>query len=424
MKYISLFSGIEAASVAWEPLGWEPVAFCEIDEFPSAVLAHRFPHVPNLGDITKVDWSDYVGAADLIVGGSPCQSFSVAGKREGLQGESGLMFEYIRAVREVRPRWFIWENVPGALSSEKGAAFHQLLSEMAELGYGLAWRVLDAQFFGVAQRRRRVFLVGSLGDQRAAEVLFEPDCLRWDHPSSREKREALTRASQQRAAEGGCDCLTPWDVQSMRVYSPDGSWPTLYAGSETSGLQRMSVLTGQCRAFSFDSLASNSMKSSNPHSGCREVDVAKTVDTTNPCPSKNQGGIAVLEPAPALEVLAFNTTCITSPANGNKPQFGDPCHTLAAQDHPPAIVMASGQANAEIEYDMTPAQAARQYKDPQIVCVTQYGDDLAGTLTARHDSSPCADRGQNIVCVADDNVNAAIDDDLCGSLKVGGVSLT
>ena len=107
MRYISLFSGIEAATVAWEPLGWEPVAFCEIDEFPSAVLEYRFPNVPNLGDITKVDWSDYVGSADVIVGGSPCQSFSVAGKREGLKGESGLMFEYIRAVREVRPRWFI-----------------------------------------------------------------------------------------------------------------------------------------------------------------------------------------------------------------------------------------------------------------------------------------------------------------------------
>lgn len=243
MRYISLFSGIEAATVAWEPLGWEPVAFCEIDEFPSAVLEYRFPNVPNLGDITKVDWSDYVGSVDVIVGGSPCQSFSVAGKREGLKGESGLMFEYIRAVREVRPRWFIWENVPGALSSEKGAAFHQLLAEMDDLGYGLAWRVLDAQFFGVAQRRRRVFLVGSLGSQRAAEVLFEPDSLRWDHPSSRDKRKELTRAVADGAQEGGGECcLTPWDIQSARVYSSDGTWPTLYASSKTSGLQRQSVL--------------------------------------------------------------------------------------------------------------------------------------------------------------------------------------
>lgn len=137
MKYVSLFSGIEAASVAWEPLGWEPVCFAEFDEFPSAVLAERYPEVPNIGDVTKMNWKKYRNKVDLVVGGSPCQSFSIAGKREGLQGESGLMFEYIRAVREIRPRWFLWENVPGALSSENGEAFRQLLSEMDKLGYGL-----------------------------------------------------------------------------------------------------------------------------------------------------------------------------------------------------------------------------------------------------------------------------------------------
>lgn len=159
VKYISLFSGIEAATVAWQPLGWEPLAFSEIDPFPSTVLQHHYPDIPNLGDITKIDWSPYVGAADIVVGGSPCQSFSVAGKREGLAGASGLMFEYIRAVRELRPRWFVWENVPGAFTSERGEAYRQLLSEMDALGYGLAWRVLDAQFFGVAQRRERVSLL-------------------------------------------------------------------------------------------------------------------------------------------------------------------------------------------------------------------------------------------------------------------------
>lgn len=191
MKYISLFSGIEAATVAWEPLGWEPVAFSEIDPFPSAVLAYHYPETPNLGDITRVDWSKYRGAADLVIGGSPCQSFSVAGKREGLAGESGLMFAYIEAIRGVRPRWLIWENVPGALSSEGGAAFGQLLSELGDLGYSLAWRVLDAQFFGVPQRRRRVFLVGHFGDDRASEVLFESESLFGDFETNRDKREAL-----------------------------------------------------------------------------------------------------------------------------------------------------------------------------------------------------------------------------------------
>ena len=234
MRYVSLFSGIEAASAAWGPLGWEPVSFSEIDPFPSAVLACRFPGVPNLGDITKIDWSKHgeCVSADLVVGGSPCQSFSIAGTRTGLDGASGLMWEYVRAVRELRPRWVVWENVPGALSSSDGRDFGCLLEALDDLGYGLAWRVLDAQFFGVAQRRRRLFLVGSLGDQRASEVLFESESLRWDHPSSRAKRQALTGPAQGDAggAGGGGGCLTPWDVQSRRIHDCDHAWPALYAG--------------------------------------------------------------------------------------------------------------------------------------------------------------------------------------------------
>lgn len=204
MRYVSIFSGVEAATLAWEPLGWEPLAFCEINDFPSAVLAEHWPNVPNLGDITKVDWKKEIhGAVDLVVGGSPCQSFSIAGKREGLKGASGLMFEYIRCVQELMPRWFLWENVKGALSCERGAAFGQLLREMDALGYGLAWRVLDAQFFGVAQRRERLFLVGHLGDARACEVLFEPESMCWDTPSSREKRQAVAAASGRCVAQGG-----------------------------------------------------------------------------------------------------------------------------------------------------------------------------------------------------------------------------
>lgn len=203
-RYVSIFSGVEAATLAWEPLGWEPVAFSEIEPFPCAVLAERWPDIPNLGDITKIDWKDKIdGAIDLVVGGSPCQSFSVAGKREGLKGASGLMFEYIRCVQELRPRWFLWENVPGALTSEDGGAFGQLLSEMDELGYSLAWRVLDAQFFGVAQRRRRLFLVGHLGAESPAEVLFEPDCLSGNPQSSREKRKELARRAGRSAACAG-----------------------------------------------------------------------------------------------------------------------------------------------------------------------------------------------------------------------------
>lgn len=244
MKYVSIFSGIEAATVAWHPLGWEPLAFSEIDPFPSTVLQHHYPDIPNLGDITKIDWSPYVVAADIVVGGSPCQSFSVAGKREGLAGASGLMFEYIRAVRELRPRWFVWENVPGAFTSERGEAYRQLLSEMDALGYGLAWRVLDAQFFGVAQRRERVFLVGSLGTMRCAEVLFERESLSWNHQSSRQKRQALTEEAQERVGEADHDsgCLNPGETQSRRVYPASGVYPTL-STREKSGQNQESVFT-------------------------------------------------------------------------------------------------------------------------------------------------------------------------------------
>lgn len=275
MRYVSLFSGIEAASVAWEPLGWEPVAFSEIEPFPCELLAKRFPGVPNLGDVSNIDWSEYVGSVDLVVGGSPCQAFSVAGRRRGLVDERGrLMLEYVRAVREIHPSWVLWENVPGVLSQSNGDAFETLQRELADCGYSLAWRTLDAQFFGVAQRRRRVFLVGHLGeDAYPAAVLFERESLRWDSPSSKAKRKELARASRGRAGGGGgaggawavegnvCDrearqngsgvsdnvaptlntvdrhavaygeegCLNPWMPQHDRVFAPDSVYQTLCA---------------------------------------------------------------------------------------------------------------------------------------------------------------------------------------------------
>ena len=131
MRYISLFSGIEAASCAWEPLGWEPVAFAEIETFPKAVLKHHYPNVPDLGDITKVDWREYRGAVDLVCGGSPCQAFSIAGLRQALDDPRGqLMFEYLRACHEIDPEWIVWENVPGVLSADGGRSF---LAAVAEL---------------------------------------------------------------------------------------------------------------------------------------------------------------------------------------------------------------------------------------------------------------------------------------------------
>jgi len=188
MKYLSVCSGIEAATCAWKPLGWEAVGFSEIEPFPSAVLAHRFPSVKNYGDMTKYkEWKD-VGQFDVLVGGTPCQSFSVAGLRKGLNDPRGnLMLTFGAIADHFRPRWIVWENVPGVLSSNRGKDFGSFLGMLGELGYGFAYRVLDAQYFGVAQRRRRVFVVGYLGDwRRAAAVLFEPESLSGNPPPSRE----------------------------------------------------------------------------------------------------------------------------------------------------------------------------------------------------------------------------------------------
>lgn len=172
-------SGIEAASVAWEPLGWDAAWFSEIEPFPCAVLDHRYPDVPNLGDMTRIHENETFKTEeiDILVGGTPCQSFSVAGKRRGLRDPRGrLALAYAEIVRSKRPRWIVWENVPGVLSSHKGRDFGAFLGALAECGYSLAYRVLDAQYYGVPQRRRRVFVVGHLdgtGDDGAVKVLFD-----------------------------------------------------------------------------------------------------------------------------------------------------------------------------------------------------------------------------------------------------------
>jgi DNA (cytosine-5)-methyltransferase 1 len=188
MKYGSICSGIEAATVAWEPLGWKAAWYSEIEKFPCQLLKYHYPTIPNLGDMTKLNENEIFKNTeiDLIIGGTPCQDFSLAGQRAGMAGDKGqLTLEFCKILREKQPRWFVWENVAGALSSNKGRDFIAILSEMQKCGYGLAYRILDAQYFGVPQRRRRVFVVGYLGDWRpAAEVLFEQGLLQRNPKSS------------------------------------------------------------------------------------------------------------------------------------------------------------------------------------------------------------------------------------------------
>jgi len=192
LNYLSVCSGIEAATVAWHEMGWNPLAFSEIEKFPSQVLAHHYPNVPNLGDMTKFkEWDFGTNRLDLLVGGTPCQSFSVAGLRKGLDDPRGnLALTYAAILDKFRPKWCIWENVPGVLSSNKGRDFGAFLGALVELGYGWAYRVLDAQNFGVAQRRRRVFVVGCLGSwESAAKVLFESESLSGNIKQGRKTRE-------------------------------------------------------------------------------------------------------------------------------------------------------------------------------------------------------------------------------------------
>ena len=193
MKFLSVCSGIEAASVAWRPLGWEAVSFSEIEPFPCAALKHHYPTVPNPGDMTKYkEWPD--ANFDVLCGGTPCQSFSVAGLRKGMDDPRGnLALVFLGIVDRYRPKWVVWENVPGVLSSNKGRDFGSFLGGLGSLGYGFAYRVLDAQYFGLAQRRKRVFVVGCLGDwRRAAAVLFERESLSGNPPPSRKAGKGFT----------------------------------------------------------------------------------------------------------------------------------------------------------------------------------------------------------------------------------------
>lgn len=354
MRYASVCSGVEAASLAWMPLGWEAVFFAEIEPFPCAVLKERFPDVPNLGDMTEIKGEKYHGTVDLLVGGTPCQSFSVAGKQAGLRGVSGLALTYCELLASMRPHWFVWENVPGVFSTNGGEDFKTLLRTFDEIGYSVAWRVLDAQYVrvdgfprAVPQRRRRVFVVGHLGgDWRyPASVLFEPGCLPGDTPPRRVKGAGVSRSLT--ASTGGA------------------------SGKE----QQHTFISGDGRPMNALGV--------DGYNGAISGQVSATVDTN----CKNVDG-------PTL-VMA------NGQANSEVSEAFSPALTC---DHESPIVCAgfSGGQGAKaggIGYEDEVAPTIRSAESggnqvPDILC--QYGD-VARALTARHDSSPCADRGMSIV---------------------------
>ena len=235
MRYGSICSGIEAATVAWHGLGWEPAFFSEIDNFPRAALQHHYPNVPLHGDFTTINGDEY-GHVDLLVGGTPCQDFSIAGLRAGFAGERGnLTLEFARLVDRMRPRWVVWENVPGVLSIDGGRAFGAFLGALAEIGYGFAYRILDAQYCGVPQRRRRVFVVGYLGDwRRAAAVLFERESL-LGHPAPRRQAGERVARPITPGSSGGSGYRNDADTADNLI--PEVC-PTLVAnGNKTGGIR-------------------------------------------------------------------------------------------------------------------------------------------------------------------------------------------
>jgi DNA (cytosine-5)-methyltransferase 1 len=396
IRFGSVCSGIEAASVAWHPLGWEAAWLSEIEPFPCAVLKHHYPQVPNLGDMTLLPnriASGEVEAPDVFCGGTPCQAFSVAGLRHSLddsRGNLSLIFceianaiDNIRLIQQSNPAIIFWENVPGVLNT-KDNAFGCFLAGLAgesdalipsggrwtDAGFidgpkrAVAWRVLDAQYFGLAQRRKRVFVIASARDDfDPAEVLFEFDGVRRDIAPSRETRKEVptdaipsiancleTTCNDYSRADGFnmiCTDITgPLTARDYKGISSDDCNPTmmkLIAYENHPADSRVKEMGETCttvtsrwgtgggnvplvqafdsynlsvsdvnqtikspsggtlesvggivqEAYSFDSLASNSMKSSNPISGCRQVELSKTLDTSCLNPTANQGGIAV-----------------------------------------------------------------------------------------------------------------------------------
>lgn len=383
MTYGSVCSGIEAASVAWEPLGWIPKWFSEIEKFPCMVLDYHFPSIPNLGDITKLNENEVYNNSniDLLVGGTPCQSFSIAGLRGGLADKRGnLAFHYCRILLDKQPTWFVWENVPGVFSSYSGqqkrqvhprkirrsrwkeeyitetSDFGSILNAFRECGYSIAYRVFDSQYFGVPQRRRRVFVVGYLGEdwRPPAAVLFESESLRRDFTPSREKRQETTGTLDARSRAGGfpgSDGAMNGHVIAIRAantssngcgvneegtaYTLDSSGPCHVVSTLDANYGKLQGASGQDMNHGHSHLIVSEFYSIMPMNSGKDYK-ARMVEVTQPLMGSgpvvgNQGGDVIIQPIP------FDTTQITSKANGSNPKPGDPCHPLTRNGHPPAL---------------------------------------------------------------------------------------
>lgn len=404
----------------------------------------------HLGDITKMNGFS-APPVDVITFGSPCQDLSVAGKRAGLAGErSGLFMEAVRIIKEMReatngqyPKYAVWENVPGAFSSNKGEDFRAVLEELARIkkadvsiprpdnskwaksglitgnDWSIAWRTMDAQYWGVPQRRLRISLVLDLTGWCAGEILFEPESLRGHFAPSITPGQATAGTVENGA--GTADRAFTLKIRSGCEGGGKGALVQTEKSATLSTLQDQTLFVAEPpNAYSFDSLASNSMKSSNPHSVCREVEIAKTLDTSLPDPAKNQGGIAIVEPTFCIQGNTIDRAD-TAGANGTGVKE-DVCYTLNTIDRPavafaldcrnmtaneelsatlqaksnggqslnyinPVCYAATTEPNMVICDDCSPAIRSRDYKDPNIVCYDARGNGdgkTSPTMTGDH----------------------------------------
>ena len=414
MRYVSVCSGIEAATVAWHPLGCTPVAFSEIEPFPSALLAHHYPQVPNYGDMTKFqEWPIEPGTVDLLVGGTPCQSFSVAGLRKGISDpRGGLMLTYLEIARRFRPRWVVWENVPGVLSSGGGRDFGSFLGALGELGYGWAYRVLDAQWVrthrhprAVPQRRRRVFVVGCLRDwDRAAQVLFERESVQRDSAKGRATRKGTTADAQ---AGVGAGCVTSHDVApcletTCHDYSRADGF-TMVAGTlGNRGLRSHTELDGHGAyvPVAFGIYGGNK-RQDRPEGGfyVREEDTARTLDAAQGLnPTCSQGGTCITQPVP------YDLFQITAPVNRQNRKPGDPCHTLARDNAAHAAVVGTDCYNGAITGDVaatigTPGSSVNA-SGPTVMAFHPLQDPVSSTDGSTHCMGTGGSQGHASIAVA------------------------
>ncbi len=392
-KLGSLFDGSGGFPLSGALCGIVPTWAAEVEPYPIAVTRSRFPNMKHLGDISKVSGAE-IEPVDIITFGSPCQDLSVAGKRAGLKHEangdeettrSGLFMEAVRIIKEMReatngeyPRWALWENVPGAFSSNSGNDFRVVCEELIKIiepsasmppvpkngwayadsyvgdGWSLAYRVFDAQYWGVPQRRRRIHLIVDFRGECAREVLFEREGLRgyfaegrtpWQIPASH-AQDGTGADDREGESAGGADGGRQLDAvaYTLKVRSGcevDSNGKAAGKGALVQIDKAATLATVQDQylfqpvAYSFDSLASNSMKSKNPHSGCRAVEVAKTLDTTDPNPCKNQGGIAIVEPTAILDNIGGQAEYgKVTPINGTLRAGAQGAIAYVVENHP------------------------------------------------------------------------------------------